>query len=166
MDFSKICSSVHGEGGARFWKVLAWSVGVAFILVLFFFSWIPDPALNRIRWLSGLGAWADRHDQLRTAVPLVFVGVAVGAFLVAGKKGWKAWLIALLVLRELVMLAEFGQLFLPKRHCDPVDVVYGTCGAGVGLALAWVAGRIRKGWRKRGLSSASQAVDGAVVSQE
>lgn len=119
-------------------------VGMAFLLVgiglvgaIFYFSWVPDPAMQDQKWLpQWLRTWADRYDQLRTSVPLVPLGFIGGIYLAWRRSPLPHWPMLWLGLSGLVLLAELGQVLLPRRRFDLMDVFWGSAGAAVGVASA------------------------------
>jgi hypothetical protein len=63
-------------------RIVALVLGLALLLSIFYFSWIPDPALERVHWLPRwIARWADHFDRLRTGVPFLFLGLLGGRFL-------------------------------------------------------------------------------------
>lgn len=73
--------------------------------------------------------------NLRTAIPLVFLGVFSGIWLVLKRHKWPGWIGVWATLVLVVAIAEVGQLVLPRRHFDWGDIVWGALGAGVGMAI-------------------------------
>ncbi|GEM_PF-6859402 len=84
--------------------------------------------------------WADMevNYNIRTAIPLLVVGLCTGLILVVYKKSSYSWFLSWLVLTALVFVAELGQLFLPLRSFDLGDVIWGAFGAGFGLLLVLI----------------------------
>lgn len=110
-------------------------VGGALVLYL---SWIPVPKMGLVWFIPhGLAHWADenRNDDIRTAVPLVPLGLLVGTQLIRQNRTWAQWLLAWVGLSILVLVAEVGQFFLAQRSFDWFDVIWGAGGALVGLSL-------------------------------
>lgn len=81
--------------------------------------------------------WADKqeNDTIRTAVPLVALGLVVGGQLAWQRRPWWQWLAAWGLLVLLVVLAEAGQHFRAYRSLDLADVAWGAVGAAIGLGL-------------------------------
>lgn len=103
---------------------------------VFYFSWLPSPRLI----LSGvlpewITKWTDTNANMnvRTAVPFVLLGLLGGLWVVKTKLPWYSWIIVWLGLVSVVILAEIGQLFLPLRHFDWGDVLWGALGALAGI---------------------------------
>lgn len=109
--------------------------------LVLYLSWRSQPSMGLVwfvpRWLAH---WADEraNDAIRTAVPLVLLGLLVGAQLAWRNRPWQQWLIGWAALTCLVSVAEAGQFFLPQRSFDPFDIAWGSTGALVGLALVAV----------------------------
>jgi glycopeptide antibiotics resistance protein len=117
--------------------VLFATLGLACIGPVFFLSWIPDPALVRCSWVPAeIGQWADRHVTLRTGVAMVPLGLVLGIGLVGTQQKLRAWLLGGISLTAVVVVAELGQLLLPRRVFDFKDILWGTAGAITGLGLA------------------------------
>jgi hypothetical protein len=113
-------------------------VGAGLILYL---SWIPVPKMEQVWFIpTGLAHWADenRNDDIRTAVPLVPLGLLVGGLLMKQGRSWAQWLLAWVGLSVLVLVAEVGQFFLAERSFDWLDVAWGAAGALVGLGVVAV----------------------------
>lgn len=110
-------------------------VGAALVLYL---SWIPVPRMGLVWFIPhGLAHWADenRNDDIRTAVPLVPLGLLVGAQLIRQSRPWAQWLLAWAGLSTLVLVAEVGQVFMVQRSFSLLDVAWGAAGALVGLSF-------------------------------
>ncbi|WP_353567793.1 hypothetical protein [Haloferula sargassicola] len=107
-------------------------------------SWIPDPRLGRIGWLGQVGEWSDRHDQLRTGIPVLLLATLVGLWLTVTGKHLAWWLAAFFVLTDLVVVVELGQLFIPGRNCDPADMLWGGLGAASGLIAVGVGSWVHR----------------------
>lgn len=69
--------------------------------------------------------------------------IAFAALAFAGRWGFErhlvAWVAALL---GLAVLIEIGQLYVPGRSADPMDVLADAIGIAIGMAMAWVASRL------------------------
>ena len=103
---------------------------------VFYLSWVPDPNIERVWFVpEWLGRWADQgaNDDLRTAIPFVFLGLFAGVILSRKRVPVRLWFLAWLLLSAVAVLAEAGQLVLPKRSFDWGDVGWGALGAFVGL---------------------------------
>lgn len=79
--------------------------------------------------------WTDLHGQVRTAVPFFFMGFLGFLF---NKNRLKAFLYFIAYSFTLVLLAELGQLFLPLRFPDYIDILWGTLGSIVGFGMHWL----------------------------
>ena len=112
-------------------------MGSGQVFLVLYLSWIPDPAMKKVGWLpEWLSGWADENATLRTGVPFVLLGLLAGGWLIRKRSGCIAWLVALAALLLLVLVAEAGQLLIPRRVFDWEDIAWGACGAGVGLGGA------------------------------
>ena len=119
---------------------IAIAVAATLGLMVLYFSWLPDPALGQVHWLpDAVGRWADRHSTLRTGVPLVPLGVLVMVYLLHKRRGLRWWLMAWLGLTLLVLTAEIGQIFIPRRVFDLADVAWGSVGSAVGMVVGGLA---------------------------
>ena len=117
--------------------------GAALVLLL---SWLPQPKLGLMWFIPDwLAAWtdADENDTLRTGVPFVGLGLIVGIWLCRLAYSWDRWFAAWLGLVALVLIAEAGQLFLPKRSFDWLDVAWGAAGAIAGMSCAILGKRLK-----------------------
>lgn len=92
-----------------FWIVLTLGVGIVFYL-----SWLPQPKLSA-HWFmpSWLGRWTDAgaNENIRTAVPFLFLGGFSGLWLVNKGKPFRHWVIAFASMLLVATIAELGQLF-------------------------------------------------------
>ncbi|QJD80130.1 hypothetical protein [Spirosoma rhododendri] len=115
------------------------------ISLVFFFSWIPQPRLELTALLPDwLSRWADQDENmnLRTAIPLLFLGLVTGIWLVVTRQPLRSWGIAWLGLVGVVGLAEAGQLLQPLRHFDWGDIGWGAAGSAAGLLVEGSFGRL------------------------
>jgi hypothetical protein len=116
------------------------------IALVFYLSWLPQPKLG-LNWFipNWLATWADTNSNgaLRTGVPFVILGILIGTGLKIKGYPWYTWAAFWLVLTLVVLIAEFGQFYLPYRSFDVWDVVWGATGAVVGLALPIVCVTIK-----------------------
>ncbi len=112
-----------------------------FVFIVVYFSWISSPrfSLNDIvpNWIA---IWADKHenDNIRTAIPLFFLGLVSGLFLILKRLRISKWLLCFILLIILVLIAELGQLLLPLRSFDWKDVFWGAIGAAAGLCIMYI----------------------------
>jgi hypothetical protein len=120
-------------------------------LAIVYFSWRPSPAIAQISWLpSALGVWLDQHDFSKNVI-------GYGLFALSGFFAWPSTRQAELPVRStskprinhlslliafclLVVLLELGQLALPRRVCDWVDVLAGC----TGILLAWSVSQLAR----------------------
>jgi len=135
-----------GTGRERWVRVAFLVMAISLLGLIFYFSWVPDPAMQDQKWLPRwLRTWADRYDQLRTAVPLVPLGFIGGLYLAWRRSPLPHWLLLWCTLSNLVLLAELGQVLLPRRRFDLMDVFWGSAGAAVGVGSAgWLFYQILK----------------------
>ena len=111
------------------------------IILVFYFSWVPNPRLslygNLPDWVT---RWTDTVENmnLRTAVPFVFMGLAAGAWLFITGRSPREWLAAWLALVSVVTVAEAGQLFLPNRYFDVGDIAWGSIGSLLGMGTSLI----------------------------
>lgn len=121
------------------------------LLFVFYFSWIPSPRLAQLGFMpTWLTSWADtsQNENLRTAVPLLLLGLLIGFWLAYYKIVWFGWLIAWVCLIGIVLMAELGQILLPLRHFDWGDVGWGAIGALVGMGMVRGVVGLRKAIEK------------------
>jgi VanZ like family len=114
--------------------------GLALVGLVFFLSWIPDPALTKVPYLPReIAVWADRHVILRTGIAMLPLGVLLGIWLTAESRRRQDWIVAWFALTGVVVLAELGQLAIPRRVCDGKDILCGIVGVSIGLGVSrWV----------------------------
>ena len=114
------------------------------IAIVFYLSWLPDPNIGYKPYFpKWLGKWTNAHGNLRTAVPFVFLGLTGEIFQSKSQvQTWKRRIILLTILALIVSLAEAGQLFIPKRHFDPGDIMWGIVGAATGIIVGMTATKI------------------------
>lgn len=100
------------------------------VLSIFYFSWIPDPYFVHIGFLPKvIGVWSDQYINVRTAVPFFCLGILEGIIVK------KSMLFCFIFFIVIVFICEFGQLFMPERHFDPLDIFWGVFGGMMGLIL-------------------------------
>lgn len=111
-------------------------------LLVFYLSWKTNPNVGELSYVPAwLAHWADEvhNNRMRTAVPFVFLGLLYGIYLVLLKiPNLKSWLLGWVLLSGIVLLAEWGQYFLPSRSPDFKDVLWGIFGAAAGLGLMYL----------------------------
>ncbi|WP_018620292.1 hypothetical protein [Spirosoma luteum] len=106
--------------------------------IVFYFSWLPRPNLAIYGVLPDwLSTWTDaqQNQNIRTAVPLLILGLLSGVWLSITKQVWRNWVLSWLLLLAVVSVAEAGQVLIPLRHFDWGDIVCGGIGAGTGLSV-------------------------------
>lgn len=146
-----------GNGSAaplsdRLW--FSWIFGAGFLALagsVFFFSWLPEPRISEQVHLPGhLGAWVDAKENwnLRTAVPFVLMGGLMGLWLQIREVPARTWWISWGGMVLIALIAEWGQLYLERRHCDAADVGWAAAGAAGGLVLMRCLGLAKAGFRE------------------
>jgi hypothetical protein len=106
---------------------------------LIYFSWISVPDLSKESYIPDwLGSWSNKHPAFRTAVPLFFTGIIAGIWLIKTSRPINYWLYTWIVLVIFLVVAECGQLFLPKRIFDWMDILWGICGSFTALLIAYL----------------------------
>ncbi|MFD1140630.1 VanZ family protein [Larkinella insperata] len=111
------------------------------IALVFYLSWVPDPHMRFVWFLpKWIAHWADikQNEDLRTAVPFVFLGFLVGTWLSRSQHPWSWWVLSILGLTVVAAVAEAGQLLLPRRHFSWADILWGAAGSSLGLFVALV----------------------------
>lgn len=107
------------------------------ISLVFWLSWLPYPNVGDVLpvplWLR---QWINVNYDIRTGIPFLFIGFFAECILHQQYKDWKyrGWI--LLSLLGVVLVAEVGQLWLPRRHFGWWDIVYGGLGAIGGVLMA------------------------------
>lgn len=108
-------------------------------VIVFYLSWLPDPDVGS-NWYfpKWLGDWTNKNGNLRTAVPFLFLGLFSSYTIYRKFQSARFYLqfLLLLILIAISLIAEAGQLFLPKRHFDWADVAWATAGATSGILLS------------------------------
>lgn len=107
------------------------------IVAVFYFSWLPQPDFRKLSYMPGwLARWSNAHDNLRTSIPFIFLGLLSGFRLAVMNSPWQQWLITWFVFVLIVTVAEVGQLFIPQRVFDWRDIAWGCMGSLSGLFAA------------------------------
>lgn len=113
------------------------------MLLILYLSWLPTPRLATSGMLPvWITAWTDdsTHDNIRTGIPFLFLGLLSGIWLTLQGGTWRLALTTWLVWVGLALIAETGQLFLPKRSFDLGDILWAAGGAFIGqLAIKLMA---------------------------
>ena len=131
---------------------LQWGVRAAYLLLLLailYLSLRGSPSLREVCWLpEWLSGWADRHGELRTAVPYCAAGLLCPWLLTRdqarptgrshpiehSRLALSLWAAASLFV--LLLLTEGAQLVLPNRFASLADVAWGALGIVVGVAAS------------------------------
>ncbi len=109
------------------------------LVSVFYFSWVPNPNIGSKTYLpKWLCSWINYYGNVRTAVPFLFLAGLLESRLTTTHGINKKRIIILLGLIATVTLAEVGQLFLPMRHFDVLDILWGTGGSIVGISIVSV----------------------------
>jgi hypothetical protein len=139
---SRALSSAGLQWGARAGYLLL-------LLAILYLSLRGSPSLREVCWLpEWLSAWADRHGELRTAVPYCAAGLLCPWLLIRnqarptgrsqlighGRLAPSLWAAASLF--ALLLLTEGAQLVLPNRLASLADIAWGTLGIVVGVAAS------------------------------
>ena len=106
---------------------------------VFYFSWLPNPSFKTEHYLPNwLIRWTDEYGRIRTGVPFVLLGANAVLLRLKVFNSIKIFL----GLFMLLCVAEFGQLFLPHRHFDYVDILVGSVSIGLGIFLGEIIVKI------------------------
>jgi hypothetical protein len=123
------------------------------VVAVMVLSWLPSPRLaEQIPMPECIGRWVDsqNHENLRTALPFVLLGLVQGLRMLCNASGRKEWVRSWLWLVLVAGIAEAGQIPLPHRRCDVMDLLYGAGGAGMGLWIVlmfWSVARLFRSLR-------------------
>ncbi|SEJ39281.1 VanZ like family protein [Dyadobacter sp. SG02] len=122
-----------------FYPILALGAGIVLYL-----SWLPDPDIGFQPYFpEWLGKWTNANVNLRTAVPFALLGFTGDLFFQRSITDLRRKRARLLIALSLVVLtAEIGQVFLPKRHFDTGDILWGISGAATGIFAAMALTRV------------------------
>ena len=116
----------------KLFKWLKLTSSLTIIVLIFICSWLKSPDLGKNLLLpSWLNNWSNIHGQIRTAVPFIPLGFILNTF----KKKWIINLLGLLICFLVGCIAEIGQLFIPTRVFDIVDIFFGIIGSLCGMVL-------------------------------
>jgi hypothetical protein len=114
-------------------------ISCTFIFIILYLSWMPEPRISTVWFVpTWLGAWADENvnDNIRTAVPFAFLGIITSLCLLRVKApSINLWCSAFQWLILLAILAETGQLFIPHRSFDLMDIAWAAAGSLAGLII-------------------------------
>jgi glycopeptide antibiotics resistance protein len=120
------------------YKKLFWMLIGLGVFGVFYLSWLPQPRLENYWFMpKWLGQWTDAgvNQNLRTAIPFLFIGGLMGMWLTNRNKSFKYWVWAWVFNIAVVTIAELGQLFSAHRTCDIGDILWGSAGAFAGLVF-------------------------------
>ncbi len=103
---------------------------------VFYYSWLPNPSFNTENYMPDwLVAFTNEYINFRTAVPLIFLGIVGTFFFFNRPLVYKHYIAFILLLSLSIMLAELGQLLIPDRHFDWMDIFWGNIGLLTGCFL-------------------------------
>jgi glycopeptide antibiotics resistance protein len=123
-------------------KYIVWVLILLVILSVLYFSWVPNPDIGSMSiFPEWLGSWTNTNGNLRTAVPFFVLGLILELCLISKKKIQQPRWFVIMSLSMLVTFAEVGQLFLPKRHFDIMDIFWGIAGSISGIVMA-ISGKV------------------------
>lgn len=108
------------------------------VFLVFYLSWEPHKDLKFVWFIPNwLANWTDSHENedLRTAVPFVFLGLLTG-FLPGHSRPVYWWALGWVALVGVVIVAEAGQLLIATRYFSWADIGWGALGALAGLMMA------------------------------
>jgi len=107
-------------------------------LAILFFSWVPNPNIGLLPiFPAWLGKWTNANGNLRTAVPFLALAKMGEICYVGTPNPKQKRTILFLGLAGVVLVAELGQLFLPKRHFDWADIGWGLAGTSLGMVAGY-----------------------------
>lgn len=125
-------------------KIIVVLIGAGLI---FYLSWVNNPDLAHVWFIpKWLGKWTDTrsHQNIRTAVPFVFLGLIIEFFDYPKRFSAVRWTVWWLVLVGVVVIAELGQLLRPFRTFSWSDIGWGAVGAFVGLLIGRILSSLVK----------------------
>jgi glycopeptide antibiotics resistance protein len=113
----------------NFIKSVSIIIQIVIVILIFYFSWVPGPNLSEKETLPGfLSILIDKFYKFRTAIPFFFLSLFC-------YPSWKdrefgfAFRLNFTLSFTVVLIAEFGQLFLKQRHFDIKDILWGLFGS-------------------------------------
>jgi uncharacterized protein YacL len=118
--------------------------------LIFYLSWVSNPDLVHVWFIpKWLAKWTDTrsHQNIRTAVPFVFLGLIIELFDAPKSLSKYRLLLSWLALVGVVIIAELGQLLRPYRTFSWSDIGWGAIGAFVGLVIARLLAYILRKFR-------------------
>ena len=116
---------------------------VTVALIVLYLSWVSSPKIGQMRYMpTWVATWVDSYTfmAIRTAIPLVLLGILAGIYLHFWKRPIFWWAVAWILLSILIVLAELGQYFRPMRAFDWRDIAWGSAGAALGLGILYTSG--------------------------
>ncbi len=122
-------------------KTVVFTFILIVVLAILYYSWIPSPSLASENYLPlWLRKWSNIYFNLRTAVPFVGLGFLLEVWtLIAPKKRSRKKInpriVNILIAVTTVSVAETGQFFIPSRHPDNMDLLFGIMGSVLGIFL-------------------------------
>jgi glycopeptide antibiotics resistance protein len=103
------------------------------VFSVLFFSWLPHPSFRELSFFPNwLVKWTDEYGNLRTAVPFVPLSIFLKTTI------RKSYCFCFCTCVCLAMIAEIGQLLLPLRNFDVMDVGYASMGSLIGLCILFI----------------------------
>jgi hypothetical protein len=131
-------------------RLLQWllrCVYLVLLLAILYLSLRGSPSMRELPWLPGwLSVWADRHGELRTAVPYGAAALMCPWLLQVDPHRLAAarrWLYGqALGLFSALLLTEGAQCFLVHRTASLADIAWGTLGIVLGGALRLLGTRL------------------------
>src|SRR5690606_12605114 len=114
-------------------------------LMVLYLSWVSSPKIGgNILIPNWIAYWVDayRYNEIRTAVPMVFLGGLSGFVILYNKLDKKTWgIMAWASLTVLISIAEIGQYFRPMRSFDLKDIAWESIGSGFGILITFFGAR-------------------------
>lgn len=115
---------------------------VLVIIVVFYFSWLPDPRFTHETYLPHwLLDWSNKYYNLQTAVPFIAFGYLQSAYSQHKNANNTNVNRNLIFIQNLgiaaivAFIAECGQLLIKNRNPDLMDIYYGTIGSLIGATI-------------------------------
>lgn len=139
-----------------------WIVFLLGVVAVFYLSWVAQPKLSSLWFMpSWLGRWTDAggNENLRTAVPFLFLGGFSGLWLSLTNKPFRHWVIGFAFLILVATIAELGQLFLSQRTCDVGDILWASAGSFTGM-LSMSLSKIRININKKAMPDYASKLSG------
>ena len=126
------------------------TLSVIGIILIFALSWQTDSNLKSFPFMPAwIYDWADtrRFHKIRTAVPFVVLSLLIGIWFCKINASIYQFIATWIILTGVVVLAEFGQYFIPTRYVEPKDIFWGAAGSFLGLASTYVLLRFLRFFR-------------------